>query len=137
LKRIRIYLKTVILLFSGSDGLQKKTDDQDSSSEFEILQRQTALKIQETRKIIQERDDILEASSGSGGRKSIALSAKSRELLRQAKDLHKQMQDHLLNEEIQFNKSKVSTMVIAPSFCPTSYSAGTLTDKKDYAPGGN
>ena len=64
--------------------------------------------MQEVRKLIQERDDLLEASSGSGGKQSVELSSKIREILRQAKESHKKMQTQLSQEEKDLAKGKVS-----------------------------
>mmetsp|Transcript_18273 Transcript_18273/g.28414 ORF Transcript_18273/g.28414 Transcript_18273/m.28414 type:complete len:234 (+) Transcript_18273:60-761(+) len=53
--------------------------------------------------MITERDDLLEASSGSGGRQSVQLSAKIRETIKAANETHKAMQTQLSQEERDIN----------------------------------
>lgn len=87
-------------------GNEKKKEEEEEIDEFTRLKKQAAKQVQEVRKLIQERDDLLEASSGSGGKQSVELSSKIREILRQAKESHKKMQTQLSQEEKDLAKGK-------------------------------
>jgi len=85
---------------------EKKKEEEEALDEFTRLKKLAAKQVNEVRKLIQERDELLEASSGSGGKQSVELSSKIREILRQAKDSHKKMQTQLSQEEKDLAKGK-------------------------------
>ena len=78
--------------------------DVEDMDEFTRLKKLAARQVLEIRKLIAERDDCLEASSGSSGRQSVMLSSKIREQLRNVKETHDKMQSSLHQEEKDRNK---------------------------------
>ena len=72
--------------------------------DFTRLKKLAARQVTEIRKLIAERDDCLEASSGSSGRQSVMLSSQIREQLKNVKDTHEKMQNALHQEEKERNK---------------------------------
>ena len=72
--------------------------------EFTRLKKLAARQVTEIRKLIAERDDCLEASSGSSGRQSVMLSSQIREELKNVKHTHERMQNTLHQEERGRNK---------------------------------
>eukprot|EP00292_Cryptomonas_paramecium_P011169 CAMPEP_0113728010 /NCGR_PEP_ID=MMETSP0038_2-20120614/41591_1 /TAXON_ID=2898 /ORGANISM="Cryptomonas paramecium" /LENGTH=313 /DNA_ID=CAMNT_0000659363 /DNA_START=31 /DNA_END=972 /DNA_ORIENTATION=- /assembly_acc=CAM_ASM_000170 len=104
------------LLHEGLGGDEKKKEEEEALDEFTRLKKLAAKQVNEVRKLIQERDELLEASSGSGGKQSVELSSKIREILRQAKDSHKKMQTQLSQEEKDLAKGKVVLMTIVEIF---------------------
>ncbi len=75
--------------------------------EFDRLKKQAASQVREVRKLIQERDDLLKASSGSSGRQSVELSSKIREQLRKTKETEKKIQTLVVQEERGLSNAKV------------------------------
>ena len=78
--------------------------DLENMDEFTRLKKLAARQVMEIRKLIAERDDCLEASSGSSGRQSVMLSSKIREQLKNVKETHDRMQNALHHEEKDRNK---------------------------------
>ena len=74
--------------------------------EFTRLKKLSHKKIAEIRKTISERDELISSSSGSGGKASVQLSSRVRELLREAHDTHAKMQARVAKEEKDLAKGK-------------------------------
>ena len=77
--------------------------------DFTRYKKLASRQVTEIRKLIAERDDCLEASSGSAGRQSVMLSAQIREQLKAVKDTHGRMQSSLHQEEKDRNKGVCRT----------------------------
>lgn len=78
--------------------------DVEDLDEFTRLKKLAARQVSEIRKLIGERDDCLEASSGSSGRQSVMLSSQIREQLKNVKETHGRMQNALHQEEKERNR---------------------------------
>ncbi|EKX45610.1 hypothetical protein GUITHDRAFT_108485 [Guillardia theta CCMP2712] len=85
---------------------QRSQQEPEEMDEFTRLKKLAARQVSEIRKMIGERDDLLEASGGSGGRQAVVLSSKIRELLRNVHETHKAMQNELSAEERQMAKEE-------------------------------
>ena len=95
-------MNSMIILFTSDDcNSQMDLEDMD---EFTRLKKLAARQVTEIRKLITERDDCLEASSGSSGRQSVMLSSQIREQLKNVKETHERMQNALHQEEKERNK---------------------------------
>lgn len=81
-----------------------KEVDIEDMDEFTRMKKLAARQVSEVRKLISERDECLEASSGSSGRMSVELSARIREQLKTLKETHTRMQNALHQEEKDRNK---------------------------------
>ena len=96
-----VSLVSVCLRAHPAGRAQVDVEDMD---EFTRLKKLAARQVLEIRKLIAERDDCLEASSGSSGRQSVMLSSKIREQLKNVKETHDRMQNALHHEEKDRNK---------------------------------
>eukprot|EP00960_Hanusia_phi_P047275 758321-Hanusia_phi.AAC.1 len=85
---------------------QKTQQEPEEMDEFTRLKKLAARQVAEIRKMIGDRDELLEASGGSGGRQAVVLSSKIRELLRNVHETHKAMQNQLSVEERQMAKEE-------------------------------
>ena len=73
---------------------------------FTRLKKLSGKQIAEIRRTIQERDELISSSSGSGGKAAVQLSARVRELLRGVQDTHGKMQAQVAKEEKDLAKGK-------------------------------
>jgi predicted component of type VI protein secretion system len=87
-----------------SSGLKLENKDVD---DFTYLKKQAARQLQDARKLLEERDALFAVSSGSGGKESVQLSSKIREILREAKESHKKMFNHPTKFENDLADGKV------------------------------
>eukprot|EP00288_Rhodomonas_lens_P013008 CAMPEP_0177710732 /NCGR_PEP_ID=MMETSP0484_2-20121128/11489_1 /TAXON_ID=354590 /ORGANISM="Rhodomonas lens, Strain RHODO" /LENGTH=168 /DNA_ID=CAMNT_0019222427 /DNA_START=290 /DNA_END=793 /DNA_ORIENTATION=+ len=85
---------------------KKEKVAEEDLDEFSRLRKQAARQIAEIRKLINERDELLEASSGSGGAQSVTLSHKIRQTIKEAHESHKAMQNFVAQEEKDRERQK-------------------------------
>jgi hypothetical protein len=89
--------------FNGKLGPAEKKSEEEMD-DFTRWKKLAARQVAEIRKLLSERDECLEASSGSSGRQSVMLSAQIREQLKNVKDTHGKMQSAVYEEEKERDK---------------------------------
>ncbi|KAJ1492309.1 hypothetical protein T484DRAFT_1931497 [Baffinella frigidus] len=103
-------------LIGRLEGLQeelnpnKSQEPEEETDSFSKLRKLAARQVNEIRAMITEREELLEASAGSGGRQSVILSSKIRETIRGVQGTHREMQDMLALEQQQASKGKSSLL---------------------------
>mmetsp|Transcript_53903 Transcript_53903/g.79039 ORF Transcript_53903/g.79039 Transcript_53903/m.79039 type:complete len:288 (-) Transcript_53903:228-1091(-) len=88
------------------DEKDKKGKEEEVLDVFTRLKKLSGKQIAEIRRTIQERDELISSSSGSGGKAAVQLSARVRELLRGVQDTHGKMQAQVAKEEKDLAKGK-------------------------------